>query len=605
MPTPSLSFAKIVATPTASAWSQAYNAGSLFAVISLTSLDEPETPLALDGKKILNALQAEVFGLEEKTFESITKAVKEVLTSTPVEATLSLALCFYKDTTLYTFLQGSGTISLKRGVKQGILLQNKENTQFLRASGYLQTGDIVLLQTEQFSERITPEKLSEALDLNLPSDIAETLTPTIHGGENGGASAIILSFKGAPIIQEEREDEEAVITQPTDETTAPLQEALPEESSIHIKLQERESPYNENLESPSNTPSFFSRIPDIASALMAKLPFRLSAISNRQKIVAGMAGVLILLLIVGVFLVKSNQATRSQQELFDEVYTKATEQYEEGEDLATLNAALAQADYADAKDTLSALNGKLKADSKQDRQYKELLTKIESRLDNTSTSSVVTTQEVELSAFPLLKKITTEKAIAGTEDADTHYLLSNQAITSSANEGTDESTLVENDENWTSAKDIAVYTKNLYVLDPKEGLLKFVPAADSYGASTYFTSNEPDLASAVSLAIDSSVYILFENGALNKYTRGAKDEFQITGLGQPLKNPTKVIAQSDFDFIYILDKGNSRIVKIGASGAFAKEYKADIIGKATTFVVTLDEKSLGILADGKAYELTL
>ncbi len=60
-----LTFAKIVATPTNSAWSQAYSAGMLFTVLSLKSKEtEEDSParqendieLKTQGKNILNTI---------------------------------------------------------------------------------------------------------------------------------------------------------------------------------------------------------------------------------------------------------------------------------------------------------------------------------------------------------------------------------------------------------------------------------------------------------------------------------------------------------------------------------------------------------------------
>ncbi|MBI2594317.1 hypothetical protein HYW39_01315 [Candidatus Curtissbacteria bacterium] len=51
-----LEFAKIVASPTVSSWSQAYNAGKLFAVVSLEKRENEEDAnesLATLGKNIL------------------------------------------------------------------------------------------------------------------------------------------------------------------------------------------------------------------------------------------------------------------------------------------------------------------------------------------------------------------------------------------------------------------------------------------------------------------------------------------------------------------------------------------------------------------------
>ncbi|MDP2585868.1 MAG: hypothetical protein Q8P29_03235, partial [Candidatus Levybacteria bacterium] len=69
-----ISFSKIVATPTLNSWSQAYNAGRLFAVLSLEKTkDAPNEIDSLNvlGKDLLERLEQEFFAIEDKNLESI------------------------------------------------------------------------------------------------------------------------------------------------------------------------------------------------------------------------------------------------------------------------------------------------------------------------------------------------------------------------------------------------------------------------------------------------------------------------------------------------------------------------------------------------------
>jgi hypothetical protein len=92
MPESDISFAKIAANPTQTTWSQAYNAGKLFAVLSLEKktnenpsveptdeeaegkIDEKDF-LAILGKSILDTLENEYFTLEAKALDPIKNAI--------------------------------------------------------------------------------------------------------------------------------------------------------------------------------------------------------------------------------------------------------------------------------------------------------------------------------------------------------------------------------------------------------------------------------------------------------------------------------------------------------------------------------------------------
>src|SRR5690242_16172872 len=111
----SLAYAKIAATPTETAWSQVYNAGNLFACLSLT-IEKEESLHTLQslGKDFFSNLEAEFFTLEEKTLETIREAITKSAKSIPEDVSANLCLAYFKDAVLSLFLLGKGRIIMKR-----------------------------------------------------------------------------------------------------------------------------------------------------------------------------------------------------------------------------------------------------------------------------------------------------------------------------------------------------------------------------------------------------------------------------------------------------------------------------------------------------------
>src|ERR1700729_4357956 len=97
-PKVSLSFAKLVATPTETSWSQAYNAGNLFACLSL-KVEEVTEEISLHaiGKDLFNVLQSEFFTLQEKNTASIKMAIQTSLENIPSSVEIDLTLAFFRD----------------------------------------------------------------------------------------------------------------------------------------------------------------------------------------------------------------------------------------------------------------------------------------------------------------------------------------------------------------------------------------------------------------------------------------------------------------------------------------------------------------------------
>ena len=107
------------------------------------------------------------------------------------------------------------------------------------------------------------------------------------------------------------------------------------------------------------------------------------------------------------------------------------------------------------------------------------------------------------------------------------------------------------------------------------------------------------------MAIDSSVYILFPDGSIRKYTRAQPDSFSLTGLDTPFSNPTKIFTDKETESVYVLDSGNSRIVKLSKDGAFQKSYPVDRAGQAKDFEVMEQDNKILLLSNDKIWEISL
>jgi hypothetical protein len=175
------------------------------------------------------------------------------------------------------------------------------------------------------------------------------------------------------------------------------------------------------------------------------------------------------------------------------------------------------------------------------------------------------------------------------------------------NDGSNKKTLIKNDNDWQKAGGLSIYFGNIYVLDKKQNqILKFVQTDSGFSKTNYFPKDTtPDFSKAVSLAIDSSVYVLSSNGTVAKYTKGNADNFSLTGLDKPLSNPTGIITNINDNNIYILDDGNSRIVVFDKTGNYKSQYQATIIKGAKDFEVLEKDKKIYILSGGKIYEIDL
>ncbi|MCL4419013.1 LytR C-terminal domain-containing protein [Patescibacteria group bacterium] len=356
-----ISLAKIVATPSQSSWAQAYSAGKLFAVLSLEKKIEKEEEqeedfLNLLGKELLNTLEEEFFTLETKDLASIKTALLNTSAKIPQDVSSSFVVASQVNNVLYIFIIGTGEVDIKRGDEFGTLLKSQEESHvsIKAASGLLQDGDIIILQTKQFTDIITDPILSSSLDSKPPEEIAEILAPLIHEAEKGGSAAIIIKIK----------------------------ENTKEEISAE-GIKENEQDFSEE------SSRYFSKINKYLSPFTAKIKqSSASKLNHSRKIFLTVALILLIVFVLAVnFAVKKQEDSRIHA-LFEKTYPEALKKYDEGQSLLGLNKNLARDSFTASWKILDAEKSKFPKNSKEEKQILDLLEKVTKELEANSPEKI-------------------------------------------------------------------------------------------------------------------------------------------------------------------------------------------------------------------------
>jgi hypothetical protein len=353
-----ISFSKIVATPTLNSWSQAYNAGKLFAVLSLDKIEDlPEVEsLNILGKDLLEHLEQEFFVIENKNLESIKNALCVVFDKAAKGVNISFAAGVIVNNILYLFALGNSKVFIKRGDNLGLLLdhQDVDPKKILSSSGFLKEEDLIVLATDAFSQVITREDLDSSLNNNEPSEITESLAPKIHKSENGKISAIVIKYKN-PMAEK-----------PIDDTitTNDLEEIAQEEAIVEkVPL----NPYKKYF-----------------SPLKSKFKNLISRIRPTKKLFLILAVIIVGVLIFSVSLAMREQNNAKIRALFAQVYPQAQKKYEEGQSLVDLNKNFARDSFLAAQKILKDNMAQFPPKSKENSQAQDLLKKVNSGLSQVS-----------------------------------------------------------------------------------------------------------------------------------------------------------------------------------------------------------------------------
>lgn len=573
---PGFTVSKVVSTPTSLSWSQTYNAGNLFAVLSLTKSEENNEDLNSLGKEIFNNLEAEYFSLESKDLESIKNAILIVSDKIPEVLSCSFIVAVVFENILYLFSKGLGKILLKRQGKTGVVLNGTKDGEekINTASGFLENDDIFVLETEAFESIISKNELFASLETT-PSEATEILSPKVHEKEEGGASIIIVKFqKQEEIIEEALEKEDLI---------APTTQEILKES-------------NKKLVPLSLSLAIISRY--------LKLP-KIN-LSHSKKFFLTIAFILGVVLISTIFFAVKKQEDTSSKALFNQIFPKAQKKYDEGLAVLTLNKNLAGEDLLYSQKILNENKDKFKPESQESKKIAELLKKVNDSLSSLSNASFSDAKLVDNTKSELLDyESKSINEFPFSQDNKNLYFAAEKGIYSIDKSSNEKKQIIKYNQQWSDATAIGVYSGNVYILDKKSSaIFKFTAVEDGFEKTDYL-KDKIDLSNSKSMAIDGSVYILFKDGNILKFTKGKQESFKVSGLDKPLSSPTKIFTDKETDKVYILDIGNSRIVALGKDGAFKEQILSNIIETARDFEVLEKEKRIYILSQNKVYEFGL
>jgi len=135
---------------------------------------------------------------------------------------------------------------------------------------------------------------------------------------------------------------------------------------------------------------------------------------------------------------------------------------------------------------------------------------------------------------------------------------------------------------------IGTYLTYLYLIDSTNNQIYRYPRAEGgFGASASWLKDSIDLSQITDMSLSDNIFIA-DNKNILKLFKGKKQDFNIENTATPIV-PFKVFTKPDSQSVFILDKQNSRIIKLDLNGAILAQYYNAEIGNATNF--TIDEKT--------------
>lgn len=161
---------------------------------------------------------------------------------------------------------------------------------------------------------------------------------------------------------------------------------------------------------------------------------------------------------------------------------------------------------------------------------------------------------------------------------------------------------------------VGSYEGQFYILDAaaESGgqIWRYRPRGNAYPEppEAYFSQPPPiALDTAVDMAIDGHIYVLQADGTVQKFLGGEPVQFEIQGVPDGLGEVSDIAVDSrGGGAVYVLDRGNNRLIQLHADGSFRLQFRADDVFEGLeALAVSEAEKQLYVLDDGRLYAASL
>jgi hypothetical protein len=628
------STSKLTGTPGESGWAQVHEfrpeeiekfqkRGTLFAVFATNKKGEGLQEVVL-GREIVGRLHEEYFGnLETSAFNAIKNAVSKVCDEfSDATGRVEIAACALVSGVLYCAACAGAKVMIYRHGVLTEILDTKDST--MSASGYPKNEDVVICTTANFLSTVSMGAIKAAVSGKDVQKAAEQLAPSVHSSEyQGKLGAIFVKFS-------DKGDGSKKINEFGQKNYQPLISEKIEKAETEVLEENQKS--GAKLDVLKN---FFRK--NAVDKLYVRSKTRNLEEAQGKKTAISVGVLILALLVISIFFgIKQKNAKEKRQE-YETVLTEATHQFDEANEIYSLNPQRARELFSQSKEKVSGL---LEQGIEND-ELNSLWSKIEENegvilgeysiepdlfMDLTLQSNDFSGTDMALSDDTLfVLDDNAEKAISvvvGTKNtrvlagpslienakyiasySDRAFILSIDKVYEVGDEKRD---LIEKD--WEGEALPYAYTGNFYILDKGSSqIFRYAGTGASFSPKTNWLAEkvETDFSNVVSWSIDGNIWMLESNGNILRFSLGNKITFSPKGLSPQLTQPEQIYTNDETDYLYILDPENKRVVVLSKEGDFKAQYVSDKIKEAIDLGVSEMQKKMILLTPGKLLSIEL
>lgn len=160
--------------------------------------------------------------------------------------------------------------------------------------------------------------------------------------------------------------------------------------------------------------------------------------------------------------------------------------------------------------------------------------------------------------------------------------------------------------NTTMEQDVAgvtIFNNKIYLVNKKDSqIYKYDKLTGTPLTGTTWLKETADLTNATDISIDGKIYILAKNQILI-FANGKKEDFKLDDVMPALEEPKRLFVSTDFNFIYLLEPKNNRLLVFNKQGTLISQFVSDKFNDLRDFIVDEAGKKIYILNGSYLYSI--
>jgi hypothetical protein len=184
----------------------------------------------------------------------------------------------------------------------------------------------------------------------------------------------------------------------------------------------------------------------------------------------------------------------------------------------------------------------------------------------------LTTREIKRIQLPAV----TGQIVAANEGTDSILFATSEGKLVALNKSTDLAKAMawQQQGEVSQTQDVVLYAGRLYRLDPQNSQIwRASNTGGAFGSETaYIKAADISISGAVSLAIDSNVYVLKNDGQLLQFLSGGQVSFGLTAIDPPVRAASALWTSADSPLLIITDPADKRLLVYEKNGSLKAQY---------------------------------